>query len=75
MIPDERKPHLRKIWAEHKPSQWHTLIGTSISREEWLYLCDMWAKHQKPLKSNPTASTNTPGIAEEDIKRLTEALG
>lgn len=57
MIPEERKPHLRTIWREHKPSTWHLLIGTSISREEWLYLCDMWGKHQKPLKSNPTAST------------------
>lgn len=60
MIADERKPHLRKIWAEHKPSTWHTLIGTSITREEWIFLSSMWKDQQersKPLKSNPTATT------------------
>lgn len=58
MIAEDRKPHLRQIWKDHKPSTWHTLIGTSISREEWLFLCDMWSKRTKPLKSNPTASGN-----------------
>jgi len=60
MIADERKPHLRKIWAEYKPSTWHTLIGTSITREEWLFMCKAWKDQQsrsKPLKSSSTAST------------------
>lgn len=79
MVEESRKPYLRQVWKDFKPHEWHRLISSKdITREEWQFLCFMWEKTH-PIKkhaiTNPDAFTATPNVADDDIKRLTEAFG
>ena len=47
MIEESRKPFLREVFAKHKPSQWHKLVDTDITRQEWMWLCQQWHVYTK----------------------------
>lgn len=78
MIDEARKPTLREIWRTHKPSEWHRLVGSLITRQEWEYLCTQYQMTKKKTERpiiNPSGFTATPNVADDDIKRLEQELG
>ena len=77
MVEESRKPFLRQVWKDHKPNEWHKLVGTLITRPEWVFLCQTHLSTKKtaePPIAERGAFNATPNVAEQDEKATNQLI-